>query len=180
MQFEPRPHLRLQSLKGFEAFGTAMSKGQRFSARGITAFVVFRSPAPNDAEFSAPQTVFFGVTMKKRTRPAVLRNRIKRLLRESLRLALQQKKQDKKHDKNNLRNTTTVKNGEQSQEIFESIVLVCNNIPEKPNLLRLEDVLPAVKNILKRAREYYKEHYEEQHSKQINTNEVASEHISHT
>lgn len=140
----------LESLKGFEAFGAVFQTGTRFAYRGMTAFVHFRSVAQTTVQTKDERavervdehghgmrrmTLRFGVTAKKRTRPAVLRNRIKRLLRESLRIAL-------------LRRPEAVR-------IIEAIVLVCNVIPEKPQLLRLENVLAPVERIVQNAIKHY-------------------------
>lgn len=81
-------------------------------------------------------SIHFGVTAKKRTRPAVLRNRIKRLLRESLRAAILLHPQ--------------------AAQAIEAIVLVCNAVPDKPQLLPLENVLAPVERIIKDAVKHHK------------------------
>jgi len=144
--------VRLESLKGSEAFAAVFKHGTRFAYRGITAFVVFRAPerqnagsadAPttNSAEqihaMGVPVTLHFGVTAKKRTRPAVLRNRIKRLLRESLRHSIRRLLEHSQHL--------------EGFACIERLVLVCNIIPERPTMLRLQALAPLVERILKQA-----------------------------
>lgn len=152
MQCTPRANVHLVSLKGFEAFQDVLSRGKRFTSQGITGFVLFK-PATEAGSDLASNTIYFGVTAKKRTRPAVMRNRIKRLLRESLRLSI----------KKNLPRKPTQKIQVPVQEMVEAIVLIGMYIPEKPQMLHLQDVLPGVQTILKRAKEYYHKQYTPAH-----------------
>lgn len=148
MQCTPRPNVQLISLKGFEAFQDVLSRGKRFTSQGITGFVLFKTDLSNSPK-SPRSTIHFGVTAKKRTRPAVMRNRIKRLLRESLRLSLKKNPPRKPAHKSQV----------PVQEIVEAIVLIGMYVPEKPQLLHLHDVLPGVQTILKRAKDYYHKQY---------------------
>ncbi len=130
--------MRLHPLKGYNAFGHVFEAGRRFANGSVTALVVFHDPDSTQAE---QQILRFGVTARKRTRPAVLRNRIKRLLRESLRQIIEEYSQAGKVPP------------------FRELVLVWNAIPRKSSLLRLRMVLPAVRDTLDRAtRHYRKEH----------------------
>ena len=130
--------MRLQPLKGYNAFGHVFETGKRFAGGSVTAFTVFGDPAKT---VQKQQLLRFGVTARKRTRPAVLRNRIKRLLRESLRQIA--------HDY------------DRAGEVlpFQEIVLIWNAVPRKPSLLRLHAVLPAVRDVVDRATRYYRKEY---------------------
>lgn len=132
--------MRLQPLKGYDAFGNVFRTGRRFSNGKVTALVVFRPPVSVSELPTNPTTeqqiVYFGVTARKRTRPAVLRNRMKRLLRESMRQIAGQYDSTKPCP-------------------FREIVVIWNAVPPRPSLLGLETVLVAVRDVLERAAEYY-------------------------
>lgn len=133
--------MHLQPLKGYDAFGTVFRTGQRFSSGSATAMVVFSGGVQQDATGieteGEQQIVYFGVTARKRTRPAVLRNRIKRLLRESVRLvALEYQQVDKPLP-------------------FRAFVIIWNAVPACPSLLHLRIVLPAVRILMEKAVRYY-------------------------
>lgn len=136
--------MRLQPLKGYDAFGNVFRTGRRFSNGKLTALVVFRPPVSASAAYTAgtaeQQIVYFGVTARKRTRPAVLRNRIKRLLRESMRQIARE------------HNCAT-------SSPFCELVLVWNAVPSRPSLLRLATVLADVREVLDRATDYYRREY---------------------
>lgn len=129
--------MRLYPLKGYNAFGRVFEEGRRFANGSITTLVVFRKPDSTEHGTA----LHYGVTAKRRTRPAVLRNRIKRLLRESLRHVVQEY-------------------SEAGEELpIQELVLVWNAIPRKSSLLRLRTVLPAVRDTVDKAvRRYRKEH----------------------
>jgi ribonuclease P protein component len=131
--------MRLRPLKGYDAFGNVFRTGRRFSNGKATAMVVFRPPisvSEPAIAITEQQIVYFGVTARKRTRPAVLRNRIKRLLRESIRQIADEQHRTKPFP-------------------FREIVVVWNAVPSRPSLLGLETVLEAVRDVLDRAAEYY-------------------------
>lgn len=132
--------MHLQPLKGYGAFGTVFGTGQRFSNGSATAIVVFRSGEKEGIEHIQPehtqQIVYFGVTARKKTRPAVLRNRIKRLLRQSVRLLAAEYRQSGKSFP------------------FRAFVLVWNAVPAHPSLLHLQTVLPTVRILMEKALRY--------------------------
>lgn len=133
--------MRLQPLKGYGAFGTVFATGRRFSIGSATAIVVFNDGAAQAMEHrktdGTQQIVYFGVTARKKTRPAVLRNRIKRLLRESVRLLANEYRQSDKAFP------------------FRAFVFVWNAVPARPSLLHLRTVLPAVRTLVEKAARYY-------------------------
>jgi ribonuclease P protein component len=97
------------------AYGMTLSDGMILSAQ----------------EHGQKHIIEFGVTAKRRTRPAVLRNRIKRLLRESLRLAVTRQPE--------------------AFEAIERIVLVCTTIPEHSRTLGLAEIAASVERIITNA-----------------------------
>lgn len=131
----------LRSAKGFQAFSNYFRAGKKFSTTRILVSIAPRKAQSNTEEgnFSASPCVYFGVSAKRRTRPAALRNRIKRLLRESLRLLFKERQE----------------RGNQFQ--FESVILIWNDIPKKVSLLSLHDVFPVVQEILESAEKYFEE-----------------------
>lgn len=129
-------------------FDAVFTHGSRFAYRGITSFILFRhaldtetaahDPKLDKFRTSSPQTLFVGVTAKRRTRPAVVRNRIKRLLRVSVRNVAQRFLASITHHNNHIVSIV-------------AIVLVCHIIPERPSLLRLSDIQPLVERIFHNA-----------------------------
>ncbi len=147
-------------LKGFQAFDAVFRHGARFAYRGVTAFVLFedvlakaQKSSPEDhalqniyahyqryssrstSNDEASHALLVGVSAKRRTRPAVMRNRIKRLLRTSIHQTIQRE-------------------GQRSRGIA-AMVLICNIIPEKPSLLMLDEIAPLVRRIIQNADKYY-------------------------
>ena len=149
----------LRPLKGHNAFDVVFRHGARFAYRGVTAFILFREiltpellakePALMrlvDAKKDFTQTLIVGVSSKRRTRPAAMRNRIKRLLRASV------------HEVAQLERV--------SCGGIAAMVLICNIIPETPSLLGLGDVLPLVRRIFQNADKYYHSHYKQRSQEQ--------------
>ena len=144
----------LRPLKGHNAFDVVFRHGARFAHRGITAFILFREfltpellaaePALTrlvEATNAANTTLIVGVSSKRRTRPAAMRNRLKRLLRASVHEVAQVERI--------------------SCDGIAAMVLICNIIPDKPSLLGLGDVLPLVRRIFQNADKYYRSHYKQ-------------------
>jgi ribonuclease P protein component len=136
-------------LKGYGAFETVFTHGSRFAYRGVTGFILFRSTIEN-ASSNASQTkaaefarfaalpanaVALGVTAKRRTRSAAMRNRIKRILRAGAREALRATPSFCSPDSND------------GAALAAAIVLVCNIVPAKPSLLHLRDIQPLIERI---------------------------------
>ncbi len=129
--------IRLCPLKGFEAFSALFRRGIKFSAGRLSAFFVFRPLARNEsAHVILPPTlvVQYGVTTKRRTRPAVLRNRIKRLLRESVRNTFRQFPLRLQSNSEGIREARTI------EMIPVMGIIVWQDIPEHPQRLHFNDV----------------------------------------
>lgn len=142
----PDHGMRLQPLKGFNAFEETFKSGKKFYCKGLIAIVSFHNAQSDHSERAdgmeeQDRIVHYGVTSKRRTRPAVLRNRIKRLLREGLRSVLLQQ----------FGSLET-----RAHCPFDSVVLIQTAIPAKASLLSLNDVLPSVRCVLQKATDYYR------------------------
>jgi ribonuclease P protein component len=132
-------------LKGYGAFETVFTHGSRFAYRGVTGFILFRSTIENASQTKAAEferfaelpanAVALGVTAKRRTRPAAMRNRIKRILRAGAREALRATPGFCSPDAND------------GAAPVAAIVLVCNIVPAKPSLLHLRDIQPLIERI---------------------------------
>ena len=115
---------KLVPVKGYEAFSEIYSKAEKYYTRKASAAVIFR-----DEDEECERIINFGVTISKRIAgKAVLRNRIKRLLRESLRLMVK-------------------------EEVFDfseikQIILLWRIKPGSVRQFTLNDVYPEVKKLL--------------------------------
>lgn len=154
-------NVRITPLKGHGTFDVVFEHGARFAYRGVTGFILFRhalallekTSEPDAAKFVAipPNTVLVGVSAKRRTRPAAMRNRLKRILRAAVQNALWDAHAMPFYD---------------GREPFPiaAIVLICNIIPAKPSLLQLADVQPLVERIFQNAERHYRSRIPSTHS----------------
>jgi ribonuclease P protein component len=132
------PLYKLQTIKKANAFKEIFLKGKKFSNENATAVIGYRDKDFQDYKSSEPKEIIinYAVTIsKKNAKKAVVRNRIKRLLRVSLYKIL-------------------IKN-EPEDFPFESIIIIWKTAPGHPALIKLENVQPAVFSLLKRAMDYY-------------------------
>ncbi|TAL68172.1 MAG: ribonuclease P protein component [Bacteroidetes bacterium] len=119
---------KLQPVKGKKTFDRIFASAKRFYNDEVWAVICFRK-----ADNENPVINYAVVARKKVAKKAVIRNRIKRLLRESLRKIFLESEDEK------------FKNS------FEYIVVGWNSAPEHPMLIKLKDVKPKVKSILEKA-----------------------------
>lgn len=134
--------IEIKPIKGFNSFSLVFKTGKKFYDKELMAVFVQVPSESDDALFkncSDESTFYYGVTAgKKFIKKAVVRNRIKRLLRVSIR------------------------------KIFFERYIMLENPPFKyavfswrhaqthPALISLNDVLPSVENIFNSADSYYK------------------------
>ncbi|MBI5325497.1 MAG: ribonuclease P protein component [Ignavibacteriae bacterium] len=123
---------KLQPVKGKKTFDRIFANGQRFYYAEASAVICFRQKVNDN-----PVINYAVIARKKVAKKAVIRNRIKRLLRESLRKIFLET------DDVNFNNS------------FEYIVIGWNTAPEHPKLIHLKDVLPKVKSLLEIAFKAY-------------------------
>ncbi len=120
------PDIKLKPLKGKKLFDELFKSGKRVNYKECSA-VYLESKQINNPKSN--RIIFYAVIISKKVaKKAVLRNRVKRLLRESLRMAF-------KEDENLFEN-------------LNQIALLWKAVPEKPYMLKLWDVYPTVREIL--------------------------------
>ncbi len=124
--------IQLKSIKGFGSFNQIYQIGKKFYANSASAVVVFKHDICNESHI-----IFYGVAVSKKiAKKAVIRNRIKRLLRESLRIIV-------KEDYSN------------TFACIDKIILTYHAAPTHQQLINLQEILPVIKNILEQANFYY-------------------------
>ena len=152
--------VQLHSIKGYNSFRKIYDVGMRFRSNNASATVVFSevffSEMIKTAVVSSSETskksnnnaycgvsndgkhiIYYGVAVgKKVAKKAVVRNRIKRLMRESLRIAVKKIEVEKKLP-------------------IKKIIISYHSAPKHPMQIGLNNVLPAVENLLKQAYLYY-------------------------
>lgn len=112
--------MELFPLKGHNVFSNIYEYKDKLQVRcGALVVSCIVSVSPNEQ-------IFFGVTIGKRiAKRAVIRNRIKRLLRESMRVVL--------NDSN-----------DEMVNYIEKIILSYKSAPQHPSEVGLKDILPLV------------------------------------
>jgi len=124
------PDIKLKPLKGRKTFSELFKSGKRISIKECSAVYLENVQFDNPGLF---RIIFYAVIVSKKiAKKAVVRNRVKRLLRESLRMALKE-----------------------DVRLFDNlsiIGLIWKDAPEKPYQIKLWDVYLAVREVLKRIR----------------------------
>lgn len=142
--------LKLCRVKGKKTFAKIFVEGKKFRTDSINAFVCYRSNFhPENNIFN----LFFAVSVSKKViKKAVVRYRVKRLLRAGIRYALLQPEFIEKF------------------VFIEYIVLIWKKPVSSPNLIKLYDVIPDLFEILKTATNYYKENLNDINKEYIDSN----------
>ena len=122
--------LELKSIKGKKKFEDFFNHADKFYAKDAALFVTYKEKSRQESE----NIVEFAVTVrKKQARKAVVRNRIKRLMRECLRQLGKDNSSAKLHKQ------------------FDMFILVWANAPKHPQLIKQKDVCPVIKKLLDKA-----------------------------
>jgi ribonuclease P protein component len=122
----------IKPLKGKKHFSDVFKHGIGFYEKPLKAIVCIKANPCFEINCDDYDTVFLGVAVSKRTaKKAVVRNRIKRLLRESVRHVVRER-------------------GNQSMMDLQSIILLWYYAPPKPSQISLKDVLPVVNKMFDR------------------------------
>jgi len=125
---------KLETIKRKKEFEFLFENGKRFSQGNLRLVVFPKSEEEINAE---PYKIYYAVHVSKKTsKKSVVRNRIKRLLRESLRFLARNNMNDKLH-------------------IFKYIFLGWIQAPQRACEIRLKDVLPHVELGLTSAVNYF-------------------------
>lgn len=127
---------KLETIKRKKEFELLFQKGKRFYRNSISAVVLPKSQLEMEAERFI---VRYAVQVSRKvTKKAVVRNRIKRLLRESIRKLAKENMNDKLF-------------------IFKYIFLNWSSAPSRPCEIHLCDVFPSAYSILEEAYSFFSE-----------------------
>ncbi len=130
--------LHLKALKGYQSINDGYKHGIKFQSSYATANIVFKE---KKADKISPETkqhsiIYFAVIIgKKISKKAVIRNRIKRLMRESLKQLSQKFYED--------------------ITCIEQIIISYHFAPKHQQLIKLKNIMPAIEDILMQAFIYY-------------------------
>lgn len=124
-----------KSLKGYNAFSKVITKGKKIKTNELTSYYIFNDDKLNFIKSSSQDFVYFGVTSSKKiNKKAVLRNRIKRLLRVAAR--------------------QIIMNNFEKYSVIKYAVFIFNKKIPYINFINLSDIKPLVELSLNRAIEY--------------------------
>ena len=133
------PEILFKSLKSKIDFAEMYKSGKKFFAHDAMAIVRFRDASNMDAENEnseqeLPHTLKYVVSVSKRNaKKAVVRNRIKRLLRESIKEYFN----DDTHS--------------EKAEDFDTLIINWRRAPKQPMKINLDDVRPTVNYLIRKA-----------------------------
>lgn len=125
----------IKSLKGYNAFSKVIANGKRIKYNEIVSFFVFKDSELSLLKSSNPYVFYYGVTSSKKVnKKAVIRNRIKRLLRIAIRVIY-------------------LKDKDKYNQIKYAIFMYNKSIPYS-NYISLTEIIPLVENIMNKAIEF--------------------------
>jgi len=132
--------VKIKPIKGFNCFSILYLAGEKIRLFPVLASVCYDLQGSGLNELwldrldKEPRTMFFGVTVSKKTiKKAVNRNRIKRLMRESIRMVIDE----------------LIKKDEDIR--IKTIVLSWKTPIARPADIALKDVLPLIREIITKA-----------------------------
>lgn len=126
--------IKLKSIKGFKAFNAVFDSGKKFKTSDVLGVFCDKSSSAVN-RYESGNAIYYGVTVSKRIAPkAVMRNRIKRLLREALR--------------------QTFKSINYDSFNYDIILISWRFVPKHPKQLRLDYVLKQVAQLIDKANKY--------------------------
>jgi ribonuclease P protein component len=145
--------INIKPVKGHEIFAKIFSDGKKFGNAQLLSVFVFSDSNLKIRQKDYDNVFYFGVACpKKKAKKAVVRNRIKRLLRVSIRTLYLQRFSN------------------ENQCCFKYGVFIWNEAPKHPMLISLEDVLPKVEKVFDLAEIYFQKNI-----KKIETNNSDSD-----
>lgn len=126
----------IRPLKKKKRFSNVYEFGVNFYEKPAKAIVCFENENCFDKEHGEEDFFFLAVSVSKRTaKKAVVRNRIKRLLRESVRHVAKKRDQDCFYG-------------------IKGMILIWYHAPPRPSQIRLKDVLPVIEKLFDKICEY--------------------------
>ncbi|MDR0927270.1 MAG: ribonuclease P protein component [Ignavibacteria bacterium] len=131
MQFHIASNIELKSIKGHGCFTEIYQHSKKYRAGGASVAVVFTTNAMEyvSTDVANWHTIHFGVTIGKRyAKKAVVRNRIKRLLREALCIVVSE-------------------SATSALLRIDKLIISYYNAPTHPMQIHLDDVLPDIRKI---------------------------------
>ena len=135
--------IELKPIKGFNSFSLVFKAGKKFyDGELLSVFVKYESDSETAliSNCSDELTFYYGVTAgKKFNKKAVVRNRVRRLLRESIRKIFSERYVMLEHPP------------------FKYAVFSWRNAPKHPSLISLNDVFPSVEKVFNSADFYFKQ-----------------------
>ncbi|MFH1049734.1 MAG: ribonuclease P protein component [bacterium] len=134
---------KLQAIKGKAKFDELFKSGTKFRNKDCLSLITYESD-PNEINPNINRVIFYAVAVSKKTaKKAVIRNRIKRLIRESFRQLLKEE-------------STLFDN-------IKNIIIIWRWAPVYPGLISMNEVKESLKKILLNSQSYIS-------SKKDNTN----------
>ena len=135
--------MNIAPLKGKTAFASTMRSGKRFSGKFITGIVKFRTQTES-VDCSTVEAdilrITLGVSIRKKTaKKATVRNRTKRLLRQSVRMIIRE-----------FADAGYFVDGNP----FDRVILFCNSAPTTASQMHLADIFSDVRAVLQSAFDY--------------------------
>jgi len=128
-------NINVKSLKGYNAFSKVIVNGKKIKVDDLTSFFIYNDNKLNFLKSSNPDLIYIGVTSSKRgNKKAVLRNRIKRLLRVAV--------------------SEFITKDIVKYKIIKYAVFMYNKKIPYSNFVKLSDIEPLVERALNKAVEY--------------------------
>jgi len=128
-------NINVKSLKGYNAFSKVIVNGKKIKVDDLTSFFIYNDNKLNFLKSSNPDLIYIGVTSSKRgNKKAVLRNRIKRLLRVAV--------------------SEFITKDVVKYKIIKYAVFMYNKKIPYSNFVKLSDIEPLVERALNKAVEY--------------------------
>lgn len=125
----------VKPLKGYNAFSKVIANGKKIKTDELTSYYIYNDDVLNFMKSNVPEFIYAGVTSSKRiNKSAVIRNRIKRLLRVAVR--------------------QIIMNDVDKYKLIKYGVFIYNKKIPFTGYINLNDITPLVVNSLNKAVDY--------------------------
>ena len=142
-------NIKLETITGSKTFDEIYKNGKKFYTPNAMAVVCFGKANESSLDVAPAKELIvkFAVSISKRNaKKAVVRNRVKRLLRVSLGIMFN----------NYFSDINSVS--------IEHLIISWRNAPVMPSLIRLKDVMPEIEEIFDKIINYSRSFYDGKHS----------------